>query len=199
METNADFGDILTFSGVLVTNAWQNWTSVWPSGSRAMNENWQAAGSQVAYDIRLRAWAMNTVWKETKREMKYTECTGRKEMFYLMMHSTHFIYGYMASDIWLRTILIARKETRCRHIGYSYRLTHNMNIYKCKIIVTVYRKSTYTYNNNTLKHYNNTPVNLLTAPSLLHTLTPVNEISKVTRFFFWEFWKKELRWQWNKK
>ena len=26
-------------------------------------------------------------------------------------------------DIWLRTILIVRKETRCRHIGYSYRLT----------------------------------------------------------------------------
>ena len=25
---------------------------------------------------------------------------GRKEMFYLMMHSTHFIYGYTASDIW---------------------------------------------------------------------------------------------------
>ena len=24
---------------------------------------------------------------------------GRKEMFYLTMHSTHFIYGYMASDI----------------------------------------------------------------------------------------------------
>ena len=38
----------------------------------------------------------------------------RKEMFYLTMHSTHFIYGYMASDIWLRTILIVRKETRCR-------------------------------------------------------------------------------------
>ena len=40
---------------------------------------------------------------------------GRKEMFYLTTHSTHFIYGYMASDIWLRTILIVRKETR-----YSY-------------------------------------------------------------------------------
>ena len=26
--------------------------------------------------------------------------TGRKEIFYLTMHSTHFIYGYMASDIW---------------------------------------------------------------------------------------------------
>ena len=42
-----------------------------------------------------------------------------REMFYLMMHSTHFIYGYMVSDIWLRTILIVRKETCCRHIGYS--------------------------------------------------------------------------------
>ena len=33
---------------------------------------------------------------------------GRKEMFYLTTHSTHFIYGYMASDIWLRTTQIAR-------------------------------------------------------------------------------------------
>ena len=24
----------------------------------------------------------------------------RKEMFYLTTHSTHFIYGYMVSDIW---------------------------------------------------------------------------------------------------
>ena len=47
---------------------------------------------------------------------------SKREMFYLTTHSTHFIYGYMASDIWLRTILIVRKETRCRHIGYSYRL-----------------------------------------------------------------------------
>ena len=45
-----------------------------------------------------------------------------REMFYLTTHSTHLIYGYMASDIWLRTILIVRKETRCRHIGYSFRL-----------------------------------------------------------------------------
>ena len=29
----------------------------------------------------------------------------------------------MASDIWLRTILIVRNKTRCRHIGYSFRLT----------------------------------------------------------------------------
>ena len=35
----------------------------------------------------------------------------------------------MASDIWLRTILIVRKETRCRHIGYSYRLTAKVLLY----------------------------------------------------------------------
>ena len=48
---------------------------------------------------------------------------GTKEMFYLTTHSTHFIFGYMASDIWLRTILIARKETCWRHMGYCFRLT----------------------------------------------------------------------------
>ena len=54
---------------------------------------------------------------------------GRKEMFYLTTHSTHFIYGYMASDIWLRTILIVRKETCCHHIGYFFRLTARVLLY----------------------------------------------------------------------
>ena len=53
----------------------------------------------------------------------------REKMFYLTTHSTHFIYGYMASDIWLRTILIVRNETRCRHIGYSYRLAARVLLY----------------------------------------------------------------------
>ena len=62
---------------------------------------------------------MSSSKERTKRERE-------REMFYLTTHSTHFIYGYMASDIWLRTILIVREGyTRCRHnIGYiSYRLT----------------------------------------------------------------------------
>ena len=65
-------------------------------------------------------------------EVMFTTHTqeGRKEMFYLTTHSTHFIYGYMASYIWLRTILIVRKETRCRHIGYSYRLTARVLLYE---------------------------------------------------------------------
>ena len=52
-----------------------------------------------------------------------------REMFYLTTHSTHFIYGYMASDIWLRTNLIVRKETCCPHIGYSFRLTARVLLY----------------------------------------------------------------------
>ena len=50
-------------------------------------------------------------------------------MFYLTTHSTHLSYGYMVSDIWLRTIPILRKETRCRHIGYSFRLTARVLLY----------------------------------------------------------------------
>ena len=68
-----------------------------------------------------RMWPIynNKVWKGERE----------REMFYLTTHSTHFIYGYMASDIWLRTILIVRKETRCRHIGYFYRLTARVLLY----------------------------------------------------------------------
>ena len=40
---------------------------------------------------------------------------GRKEMFYLTTHSTHFIYGYMASDIWLRTTQIVRGNLLLPH------------------------------------------------------------------------------------
>ena len=39
------------------------------------------------------------------------------------------VNGYMASDIWLRTILIVRMETRCRHMGYSFRLTARVLLY----------------------------------------------------------------------
>ena len=50
-------------------------------------------------------------------------------MFYLTTHSTHFIYGYIASDIWLRTTLIVRKETLCRHMCYSFRLAARVLLY----------------------------------------------------------------------
>ena len=64
-------------------------------------------------------WMVSSYW-EKERE---------KCFFILTTHSTHFIYGYMVSDIWLRTILIVRKETCCPHIGYSYRLTARALLY----------------------------------------------------------------------
>ena len=80
--------------------------------------------------------ALNTFYVrlyDVRRMVKsHSDCDRgerEREMFYLTTHSTHFIYGYMASDIWLRTILIVRKETRCRHIGYSYRLTERVLLY----------------------------------------------------------------------
>ena len=71
----------------------------------------------------------HTTQKKKKNPQKNPQQTREREMFYLTTHSTYFIYGYMASDIWLRTILIVRKETRCRHIGYSYRLTARVILY----------------------------------------------------------------------
>ena len=60
----------------------------------------------------------------------YLRLYGReREMFYLMMHSSHFIYGYMASDKLLRTSLIVTKDTCCRHIGYSFRLAARVLLY----------------------------------------------------------------------
>ena len=59
----------------------------------------------------------------------HPQMEGRKEKFYLTTHSTHFIYGYMVSDIWSRTILIVREETLCHHIGYSFGLAARVILY----------------------------------------------------------------------
>ena len=40
---------------------------------------------------------------------------GRKEMFYLMMQSTHFIYSY-------KRLPREREETCCCHMGYTFQL-----------------------------------------------------------------------------
>ena len=70
-----------------------------------------------------------TIWEQTTRKSASNEGERERTLFYLTTHSTYFIYDYMASDIWLRTILIVRKEIRCRHIGYSYRLTARVHLY----------------------------------------------------------------------
>ena len=77
------------------------------------------------------SWACNNQHSTQRQNEGRKE--GRKEVFYLTMHSTHFIYAYMASDMWLRTILIARKETHCHHIGYSFRLAARTEGRRCFI------------------------------------------------------------------
>ena len=37
---------------------------------------------------------------QTNKSFNHNVLEGRKEMFYLTTNSTHFIYGYMTSDIW---------------------------------------------------------------------------------------------------
>ena len=42
----------------------------------------------------------NTPGQNINRLLGVRQMEGRKEIFYLTTHSTHFIYGYMVSDIW---------------------------------------------------------------------------------------------------
>ena len=59
----------------------------------------------------------------------------RKETFYLMMYSTHFIYSYMASDIWLRT---TEKEG---NISFNDVLnTFYLQLYGIRYMVKEYRE-----------------------------------------------------------
>ena len=50
-------------------------------------------------------------------------------LFYDALNTFYLRLYAMASDIWLRTILIVREETRCHHIGYSFRLTARVIFY----------------------------------------------------------------------
>ena len=84
---------------------------------------WGKHNALTCNDWEMKCWGKHNALTRNDWEMR------EREMFYLTTHSTHFIYSYMASDIWLRTILIMRKETRCRHIGYSYRLTARVLLY----------------------------------------------------------------------
>ena len=54
---------------------------------------------------------------------------GRKKMFYLTTHIQHILFTVIWHQTWLRTILIVRKETHCRHIGNSFRLAARVLLY----------------------------------------------------------------------
>ena len=51
-----------------------------------------------------------------------------RKYFYLMMHSTHFIYGYMALDIWYRTIqIVSKKNTAVTPRDLLYASSHRQD------------------------------------------------------------------------
>ena len=59
----------------------------------------------VAQRLLLRGFTSRDCWELSRRFTRDTEASrkwkeGRKEMLYLTTHSTHFILGYMASDMW---------------------------------------------------------------------------------------------------
>ena len=68
-------------------------------------------------------------------QMGRTMLQREREMFYLTTHSTHFIYGYMASDIWLRTILIVRKEREREMFYLTMHSTHFIYSYMASDMV----------------------------------------------------------------
>ena len=53
----------------------------------------------MRFDLKRLAHQWGTLYYKEIKIIKLKQ-EGRKEMFYLTTHSTHFIYGYMASDIW---------------------------------------------------------------------------------------------------
>ena len=43
---------------------------------------------------------------------QFTKKEGRKEMFYLTTHSTHFIYGYMASNLQRTAVIVNTNDVK---------------------------------------------------------------------------------------
>ena len=54
---------------------------------------------------------------------------GRKEMFYLTAHSTHFYLRLYDVRHRVNDHSDRKKETRCRHMGYSFRLAARVILY----------------------------------------------------------------------
>ena len=56
-------------------------------------------------------------------------CKGRKEMFYLTTQSTHFILRLYSVGHMVKDLSDSERETRYRHMGYSFRLTARFFFY----------------------------------------------------------------------
>ena len=101
------------------------WYSYWTICSKSENQTWKSSTYNKQSTPGFKHWVMLLM-----KSFQWKCFIGRKEGNVLFNDALNtFIYGYMASDVWLRTILIVRKETRCCHIGYSFRLTARVLLY----------------------------------------------------------------------
>ena len=77
------------------------------------------SGSLMGVDLRLTVYQVGTL------------PLGHKDVLYVQMLIFNDTLNtfYLQFYIWLRTILIVRKETRYHHIGYSYQLTARVLLY----------------------------------------------------------------------
>ena len=84
---------------------------------------------------------------ENKTRIKYHHThilreREREKMFYLTTHSTHFIYGYISSDIWLRTILRHILRERERNVLFNDALnTFYLRLYGVRHMVKDHSKT----------------------------------------------------------
>ena len=131
-----------------VRSGWRGWT-VGPSDEGQSQERWaseQGLGSGSCLEVgwgtgqgcsappdNMSPWGLESWNTEAARSTSVDtwiqhECmlincyTRRKEMFYLMTHYTHFIYGYMVSDH-------SDSERGNHHMGLSFRLTARVLLY----------------------------------------------------------------------
>ena len=113
--------------GVLAYRFYTPWLS------RQRRYKWQGRKKIYLLDLLTAVILQYPGWKYVGLLFMHGGCLniqeGRKEMFYLMMHSTHFIYSYMASNILWRTTPIAREEICCKNMCYSFRLTARVLLY----------------------------------------------------------------------
>ena len=96
-----------------------------------------------------------------------------KEMFYLMMHSAHFIYRYLVSDTWLWTAQIMREVTCCHHfMGYSFQL-EGSNLFNAPIHSQTSTYLDLCYNKNLIYigHQSNCPMFYPSIHPYIHPLT----------------------------
>ena len=93
----------------------------WVSGSISLLEPTKGRNGNVLFNDALNTFYLR--FHDVGHIIKdYLGVRGRKEMFYLTTHSTHFIYGYMALDH-------ADSERGNRHMGYCFRVAARVLLY----------------------------------------------------------------------